>query len=181
METFSHASVNITDIKTKFENEMYQKMESTETELPYLDSKKYYGQYKSYNEAKIFIEEQKERFPCKWFGLTYEEKRYMCASASHKTQDAKKLRQKVTQARPLVFLVHFIRIFLNKHTGKYSARDEKKYFHMQRDCVSNFGSDLVRFTNIQPPFNVDISRLSTENKAFVKKTFSDYTFVDDVE
>ena len=52
-------------------------------------------------------------------------------NASHTTAETKKLRQKLTQARPLVFLVHFTKIYLNKNTGKYSARDEKKYFHKQ--------------------------------------------------
>ena len=148
--------------------------------LPYFDSKKYYGQYKTFQEAKVFIEEQKERYPCKWFGLQYEEKRYMCTSASHTTADSKKLRQKLSQARPLVFLVYFTRIFLNQTTGKYSARDEKKYFHMQSQCISNLGQALVKFSNIKPPFDVDITRLSKENKAIVRTTFPDVTFVDDI-
>jgi hypothetical protein len=179
--TFLHTNLDIADIKTKFENEMNPKLETPEKELPYFDPKKFYGQYKSYEEANLFINEQKERYPCKWFGLRYEEKRYVCTSALHATQDSKKLRQNLTQARPLVFLVHFTRIFLNKHTGRYSARDEKKYFHMKKDCVSSFGWDLKKFTNIKPPFDVDISRLSTDNRAFVKKTFPDYTFVEDFE
>ena len=85
------------------------------------------------------------------------------------------------QGKPLVFLVYFTRIFKNKQTGRYSARDEKKYFHMNIDCISNFGSDLRTFTNIQPPSNVDISRLSDENKTFVKKMFLGLTFVENVE
>ena len=180
MATFVHSKVDIGEIRTKFEKEMFPRQEIEKTELPYFNPKKYYGQYDSYQEAKVFIEEQKERFPCKWFGLQYEEKRYVCTSAAHTTAETKKLRQKLTQARPLVFLVHFTRIFLNKNTGKYSARDEKKYFHMQRDCVSNFGWDLVKFSNIKPPFNVDITRLSVENRALVKNTFPDYNFVENV-
>ena len=63
----------------------------------------------------------------------------------------------------------------------YSAKDEKKYFHMQRDCISNFGSDFLKFTNLKPPFDVDISRLSTENRNLVKNTFPDLTYVEEVE
>jgi hypothetical protein len=92
--------------------------------------------------------------------------------------DSKKLRQKLSQARPLVFLVHLTHIYFNKTTKKYQARDEKKYFHMKAECVSNFRSEDLRFTNIQPPRDIDITRLSLENKAFVKKTFPDYTFVE---
>ena len=114
--------------------------------------------------------------------VIYEEGRYMCTSGLHTTQDAnqddKKLRQKLSQARPLVFLVHLTRIYFNKTTNRYQARDEKKYFHMKDQCVSNFRSEDLRFTNIHPPRDIDITRLSMENKAFVKKTFPDYTFVE---
>ena len=180
MATFAHAKVDIGEIKTKFENEMFPREDIEQTELPYFNPKKYYGQYDSFEVAKVFIEEQKERFPFKWFGLQYEEKRNVCTSASHTTAETKKLRQKLTQARPLVFLVHFTRIFMNKNTGKYSARDEKKYFHIQRDCVANFGWDLLKFSNIKPPFDVDITRLSVENRDLVKNTFPDYNFVENV-
>ena len=120
-----------------------------------------------------------ERYPCEWFGLVYEEKRYVCTSSSHSTQEAKRLRLNLSQGRPLVFLVHFTRIFLNKNTGKWCARDEKKYFHMNISCVSNFGRDLLNFSNLKPPFNVDINRMSADNRAFVKKTFPGYTFIED--
>ena len=103
---FCHTNVNIADIKKKFENEMYQKLEPEVQDLPYLDIKKYYGIFKTYEEAKLFLTELTERFPCKWFGLTYEEARYMCTSGFHATQEDKKLRQKLSKARPLVFLVH---------------------------------------------------------------------------
>ena len=79
---------------------------------------------------------------------------------------------------PLVFLVYFTRIFQNPKTGKFSAKDEKKYFHMQSQCISNLGQDP--FSNIKPPFNVDITRLSKENKAIVRTTFPDVTFVEDI-
>ena len=106
----------------------------------------------------------------------------MCTSGLHTTQDAKKLRQKLSQklsrAKPLVFLVHLTRIYFNKTTNRYQARDEQKYFHMKAECVTNFRSEDLRFTNIQPPSDIDITRLSTENKAFVKKTFPDYTFAE---
>ena len=49
---------------------------------------------------------------------------------------------------------------------------------MKAECVSNFRPEDLRFTNIQPPRDIDITRLSLENKAFVKKTFPDYTFVE---
>ena len=175
---FAHQNLNIEEIKSKFENEFQAKETPQETDLPYLDLKKYYGQYSSYIEAKIFIDEQRERFPCKWFGLKYEEKRYQCTSAAHTTADSKKLRQKMSQARPFVFLVHFTRIFLNKHTGKYSAKDEKKYFHMLSECVTNLGSDLVKFSNLKPPFDIDITRLPLNNRDLVKTTFPEYSFVE---
>ena len=172
---FCHTNVNIADIKTKFENEMNQKLKPEVQELPYLDTKKYYGIFKDEEEAKLFLTELTERFPCKWFGLTYEEARYMCTSGSHTSEDAnqddKKLRQKLRGAKPLVFLVHLTRIYFNKTTKKYQARDEKKYFHMKEECVSNFRTVDLGFTNIQPLRDIDISRLSLENKAFVKKTF----------
>ena len=181
MATFAHTNVDISEIKTNFEKEMNPRLEEAtqEIDLPYFNPKKYYGQYNSYQEAKLFIEEQKERYPCKWFGLQYEEKRYSCTSACHTTLESKKLRQKLSQNRPLVFLVYCTRIFLNKNTGKYSARDEKKYFHMQNDCISNFGRDFITFSNIKPPFDVDISRLSKENRGLVRTTFPNVTFVAD--
>ena len=177
--TFAHTTVNIVEIKEKFENEMNAKSEKQQTQLPFLDTKKYYGHYKSYEEAKLFIDVHAERYPCEWFGLVYEEKRYVCTSSSHSTQEAKRLRLNLSQGRPLVFLVHFTRIFLNKNTGKWCARDEKKYFHMNISCVSNFGRDLLNFSNLKPPFNVDINRMSADNRAFVKKTFPGYTFIED--
>ena len=178
---FSHKNVDIDGIKKKVENEINGNKESPQKELPFHNPKKYYGQYKNFPEAKCFIDEHAERYPCKWFALKYEEKRYLCTSAEHVTQEAKKLRPNLMQGKPLVFLVYFTRIFKNKQTGRYSARDEKKYFHMNIDCISNFGSDLRTFTNIQPPSNVDISRLSDENKTFVKKMFLGLTFVENVE
>ena len=178
MATFSNKAVNFEEIKGNFEKSLDPKLEAEEDELPYFDSKKYYGNYDTYEEAKLFIHEQKERYPCKWFGLKYGEKRYVCTSAVHSSNETKKLRQKLSQARPLVFLAYFTRIYLNKHTGKYSAKDEKKYFHMLSACVSNFGSDLSNFSNIKSPFDVDISRLSDENQKLVRKTFPEYTFVE---
>ena len=179
--TFSHKNVNIEEIKKKFEQELYPNLETEEPALPYFNPKKYYGQYDSYEEAKLFINEQKERYPCKWFGLKYNEKRYVCTSAVHTSAETKKLRPKTTQSRPLVFLAYFTRIYLNKNTGKYSAKDEKKYFHMQKSCISRLGSELCNFSNIQPPFDVDISRLTDENRELVKQTFPEYTFVEDFE
>ena len=176
--TFAHTTVNIADIKDKFENEMNAKSEKCQTPLPYLDTKKILGHFKSYEEAKLFIDDA-ERYPCKWFGLVYEEKRYVCTSSSHSTQEAKMLRLNLSQGRPLVFLVYFTRIFLNKNTGRWCARDEKKYFHMNLSCVSNFGQDLSNFSNLKPPYNVDITRISTDERAFVKKTYPCYTFIED--
>ena len=181
ISTFSHQNVDIEKIKSTFENEYFPTVAAQEQELPYFDSKKYYGQFKSYEEAKLFITEQRERFPCKWYGLTYEEKRYKCTSGHHQNQESRRLRHKLTPARPLVFLVHYTRIYLNKNTEKFSARDEKKYFHMKEECVLNFGSDLSKFTNIQPPFDVDISRLSTQNSTFVRKSIPGCTFVENAE
>jgi hypothetical protein len=62
--------------------------------------------------------------------------------------------------------------------GKYSARHEKKYFHMLSDCVTNLGADLLTFSNIKPPFDVDITRLPKENRELVIKTFPEYNFVE---
>ena len=177
--TFAHTTVNIAEIKKKFEDEMNAKSEKQQQQLPYIDTKKNIGHFKSYEEAKLFIVEYAERYPCKWFGLVYEEKRYVCTSSSHSTQEEKRLRLNLSQGRPLVFLVHFTIIFLNKNTGKWCAREEKKYFHMNISCVTNFGQELLNFSNLKPPFDVDITRLSAENRAFVKKTFSDYTFIED--
>ena len=50
---------------------------------------------------------------------------------------------------------------------------------MNISCVSNFGRDLLNFSNLKPPFNVDINRMSADNRAFVKKTFPGYTFIED--
>jgi hypothetical protein len=178
---FAHKNVDIDGIKKKVENEINGNKESPQKELPFHNPKKYYGQYKDFPEAKCFIDVHAERYPRKWFALKYEEKRYLCTSAKHETQEGKKLRPNQMEEKPLVFLVYFTRIFQHKHTGRYSARDEKKYFHMNIDCISNFGSDLRTFTNIQPPSVVDFSRLSDENKTFVKKMFPGLTFVENVE
>lgn len=178
MATFSHKSLNIEETRKSFEEALCPKLETELVDLPFFNPKKYFGIYDTYEEAKLFINEQKERYPCKWFALKYGEKRYVCTSAVHTVSETKKLRQKLSQARPLVFLVYFTRIYLNKNTGKYSAKDEKKYFHMKSSCVSTLGSNLLQFSNIQPPFDVDVSRLSHDNQDFVKKTFPDYTFVE---
>ena len=181
LEAFKHSNVDILEIKRNFEKEMNPTMEvekEDEVPLPYFNSKKYYGQYKTFKEAKVIIEEQTERYPIQWFGVRYSETRYTCTSASHTTADSNKLRQKLSKAKPLVFLVYFTRIFQNPKTGKFSARDEKKYFHMQSQCISNLGQDA--FSNIKPPFNVDIIRLSKENKAIVRTSFPDVTFVEDI-
>ena len=177
--TFAHTTVNIAEIKENFENEMNAKSKTFQTPLPFLDTKKYHGHYRSFEEAKVFIDNYAEKYPCKWFGLLYKEKRYVCTSSSHSTQEEKRLRPNLSQARPLVFLVYFTRIFLNKNTGKWCARDEKKYFHMNESCVSNFGRDLSNFSNLKPPFDVDITRISADDRAFVKKTFPGYTFIED--
>ena len=79
----------------------------------------------------------------------------------------------------LSFFVYFTRIFQNPNTGKFSAWNEKKYYHMQSQCISNLGQDP--FSNLKPPFNVNISRLSIENRAIVRTTFPDVTFVEDIE
>ena len=78
-------------------------------------------------------------------------------------------------------MVHYTRIYLNKNKEKCSARDKKKYLYMKEECVLNFGSDLSKSTNIQPPFDADIIRMSTENSTFVRKSFPAYTFVENVE
>ena len=107
-------------------------------ELPNFDSKKYYGQYNSYPEAKLIIDKQIERYPCQWFALQYSETRFVCASACHVTEDkvkdkeSQKLRPNLKQDRPLVFLVYFTRMFQNPKTKKYSAKNEKKYFQSGR-------------------------------------------------
>ena len=175
---FSHQQLDLEQIISKFENELQGKNVPQEIDLPFFDKKKYYGPYASYNEAKLFIDEKKERFPCKWFGLKYQEARYQCTSASHTTLNSKKLRQKLSQARLLVFLVYFTRIYMNKNTGRWSAQDEKKYFHMLSEYVSNWGSDLMTFSNLKAPSNVDISRIPGENKELVKATFPQYTFIE---
>ena len=182
IDTFAHKNVDPVKILKKVERELDGKLESPEKELPYHDKKKYYGPFRSFAEAKVFIHEKKEGYPCKWFAVKYDEKRYLCASGSHgEDQGAKKLRQKLSKERPLVFLAYFTHLFQNPKTARFSARDEKKYFHMNIDCISNFGTDLTTFSNLRPPFDVDLSRLSEENKALVRKTFPHITFVDLVE
>ena len=78
----------------------------------------------------------------------------------------------------MVFLAYFTTIFRNKNTGRWSAKDEKKYFHMLSECVSNLGSDLMTFSNLKAPSDVDISRIPEENKPLVKATFPQYTFIE---
>ena len=182
MEAFKHSDVDILEIKRNFEQIMNPAVEvekEDELPLPYFNPKKYYGNYKTFQDAKLRIEVQSERYPCQWFGVRYSETRYTCTSSSHKTTDSNKLRQKLSTARPLVFLAYFTRIFQNPKTGMFSARDEKKYFHMQSQCISNLGQDP--FSNLKPPFNVDITRLSKENRAIVRTTFPNVTFVEDIE
>ena len=182
IDTFAHKNVDPVKILKKVERELDGKLESPEKELPYHDKKKYYGPFRSFAEAKVFIHEKKEGYPCKWFAVKYDEKRYLCASGSHgEDQGAKKLRQKLSKERPLVFLAYFTHLFQNPKTARFFARDEKKYFHMNINCISNFGTDLTTFSNLRPPFDVDLSRLSEENKALVRKTFPHITFVDLVE
>ena len=179
MEQFSHTNLDISEIKRKFEKEMNLTMEESPQvpALPYFNPKKYYGQYKTYQEAKVFIDERKEQYPCKWYGLSYNQMRFTCTSASHTTTGSNKLRQSKNQARPLVFLVYYTKIFLNINTGKYLAKDERKYFHMQSQCISDMGQELMRFSNINPPFDVDITRLTTSQRAIFKNTFPDVSFV----
>ena len=142
---FAHQELNLKHIASTFENELKGKNVPKKMDLPFFDKKKTYGPYSSFNEAKIFIDEKKERFPCKWFGVKYDKGRYKCTSAVHKTLDSKKLIQKYSQAKPLVFLVYFTTIYKNKNTSRWHAKDEKKYFHMLSDCVSNLGSDFITF------------------------------------
>ena len=132
IEKFSHTNLDVSEIKRKFEKEMNPTMEESPQvpALPYFNPKKYYGQYKTYQEAKVFIDERKEQYPCKWYGLSYNQMRFTCTSASHTATGSNKLRQSKNQARPLVFLVYYTKIFLNINTGKYLAKDERKYFHM---------------------------------------------------
>ena len=175
---FLHQNLNIKEIIRKFENEMKIKEPSEqEKELPYFNGKKIHGSYKSFEEAKLSIDKHSEKFPCKWYGVKYSEGRYQCASATHTTKDSGKLRQQKSQACPLVFLVYFTNIFKNKTTGKFCAKDEKKYFHMLSECVTNLGEKLTNFSNIKPPFDIDITRLPKENRELVVKTFPDYNFV----
>ena len=94
------------------------------------------------------------------------------------TAESKKLRKKKSQAMPLVFLVYFVRIFVNKNIGRHSAKNEKKYFHMLPECILNLGSELLKFSNLKPPFDIDITRLPLENKELVKINFPEYTFVE---
>ena len=126
MEKFSHTNLDVSEIKRKFEKEMNPTMEESPQvpALPYFNPKKYYGQYKTYQEAKVFIEERK------WYGLSYNQMRFTCTSASHTTTGSNKLRQSKNQARPLVFLVYYTKMFLTINTGKYLAKDERKYFLM---------------------------------------------------
>ena len=175
---FAHQELNLKHIASTFENELKGKNVPKKMDLPFFDKKKTYGPYSSFNEAKIFIDEKKERFPCKWFGVKYDKGRYKCTSAVHKTLDSKKLIQKYSQAKPLVFLVYFTTIYKNKNTSRWHAKDEKKYFHMLSDCVSNLGSDLMTFSNLKAPSDVDISRIPDENKELVKATFPEYTFIE---
>ena len=110
LEAFKHSTVDILEIKRNFEQEMNPTMEVEKEDvvpLPYFNSKKYYGQYKTFQEAKVIIEEQTERYPIQWFGVRYSESRYTCTSASHTTADSNKFRQKLSKAMPLVFFVYF--------------------------------------------------------------------------
>ena len=92
----------------------------------------------------------------------------MCTSACHVTGDkvkdkeSQKLRPNLKQERPLVFLVYFTRMFQNPKTKEYSAKNKKKYFHMWMECISNLGEDLLKFSNMKMPYDVDVSRLSDE-------------------
>ena len=83
IDTFAHKNVDPVEILKQVEKELDGKFESPEKELPYHDKKKYYGQFKSFAEAKVFINEKKEGYPCKWFAVKYDEKRYLCASGYH--------------------------------------------------------------------------------------------------
>ena len=185
--TFAHSEVDISIIRRNFENEVTPRMEEAaeKVELPYFDSKKHYGWFNSYHEGKIIIDKQTERYPCQWFAIQYSETRYVCGSACHVTEDkvkdreSQKLRPNLKQDRPLVFLVYYTRMFQNPKTKKYSAKNEKKYYHMQQECISNLGEDLLKFSNIKMPYNVDASRLSDQNRKLVKTTFSNVTFVED--
>ena len=180
IEAFSHTNLDVSEIKRQFEKGMNPTLEESPKlqTLPYFNPKKYYGHYKNYQEAKVFIDERREGYPCKWYAVSYTQMRFTCASASHTTAGSNKLIQSKTQARPLVFLVYFTKIFMNINTGKYLAKDERKYFHMQPQCIADFGQDLMRFSNIKPPFDVDITRLSPSQRAIFKNTFPDVTFVE---
>jgi hypothetical protein len=104
IDTFAHQNFDPVEILKQVEKELDGKFESPEKELPYHDKKKYYGQFKSFAEAKVFINEKKEGYPCKWFAVKYDEKRYLCASGYHgEDQGAKKLRQKLSKEKPLFF------------------------------------------------------------------------------
>ena len=188
--TFEHLKVDISLVRRNFENEVNPRMEEAagKVELPYFDSKKCYGWFNSFQEGKLIIDKQTERYPCQWFALQYSETRYVCGSACHviegkegkvKDKESQKLRPNLKQDRPLVFLVYFTRMFQNPKTKKYSAKKEKKYFHMRPECISNLGEDLLTFSNIKMPYNVDVSRLSDQNQKLVKTTFSNLTFVED--
>ena len=177
---FLHQNLNIEEIIRKFENEIKVKEPSEqEIALPFFNKKKTYGQYKSYEEAKLFVDKHTEKFPCKWYGVKYDELRYQCTCATHTTKGSGKLRQKLSQARPLVFLVYFTSIFKNINTGRFSAKDEKRYFHMLSECVTNLGGEkLINFSNLKPPFDIDITRIPKENRELVIKTFPEYNFVE---
>ena len=51
--SFQDKNIDVAEIKKKIENEMSEKLE---LDLPYFDAKKYYGQFKSYTEAKFFYQ-----------------------------------------------------------------------------------------------------------------------------
>ena len=136
IEAFLNSDVDILKIKQNFVKAMNPTAveEETVADLPYFDPKKYYGQYKNFQEAKLFIEEQKERYPCKWYGLKYEVKRYMCTSASHTTAVSRNYDKSSPRADLLCFSFTSLEYSKTK-TQEYSLPEMKRNISTCREIV----------------------------------------------
>ena len=135
--------------------------------LPYINDNRFYGSYRTKNEAMEEILTNKERFTVTWYALLATDGRRQCpGNGDHD--------RKCIKRGQLCLAADFNSVMVRKHGEDtvYKIKDQRRFFCLQKECSSEFVKRELRdFSNIKAPKVVNVNFLHEGSREQFLKVF----------
>jgi hypothetical protein len=135
--------------------------------LPYINDNRFYGSYRSKNEAMEEILTNKDRFSETWYALLASDGRRQCPGGGDHDK-------KCIQRGQLCLAADFNSVMLRKNGEEniYKIKDQRRFFCLQKECTSEFVKRELRdFSNIKAPEVVRVDFLHEGSRGQFLKAF----------